>query len=283
MQALVGPTTTGASLAVAEVANSDPKIFMITPSASSPDVTADKTCVFQACSAIPTREPTPPPSWPRCSPTRSSSSSITPATPTPPALRDAFIAKAEELKLEIVDEETFKDDSQTSFTNQLTKAKDKGATMIFAPIYYTPASVLLSNAAAMGYDVKMMGCDGMDGILGVENFDTSLAEGLYLMTPFSADEEKNADFVTAYKDAYGETPDQFAADAYDAVHAVSAALEEAGLGADADPTEVAEKLPEAMTKITVEGLTGTLTWNDKGEVEKDPMVYVIQDGKYVAA
>ncbi len=155
--------------------------------------------------------------------------------------------------------------------------------MIFAPIYYTPASVLLRNAADMGYEVKMMGCDGMDGILGVEGFDTTLAEGLYLMTPFSADDEKNADFVKAYEDAYGETPDQFAADAYDSVHAVSLALAEAGLGADADPADVAAKLPEAMTKITVEGLTGTLTWNDKGEVEKDPMVYVIQDGKYVLA
>lgn len=59
----------------------------------------------------------------------------------------------------------------------------------------------------------MMGCDGMDGILGVEGFDTSLAEGLLLMTPFSADDEKNADFVNAYKDKYGDTPDQFAADA----------------------------------------------------------------------
>ena len=283
MQALVGPTTTGASLAVAEVANSDPKIFMITPSASSPDVTADKTCVFQACFSDPNQGANAAAKLAEMFPDEKFVVFYNSGDTYSSGIRDAFIAKAEELKLEIVDEETFKDDSQTSFTNQLTKAKDKGATMIFAPIYYTPASVLLSNAAAMGYDVKMMGCDGMDGILGVENFDTSLAEGLYLMTPFSADEEKNADFVTAYKDAYGETPDQFAADAYDAVHAVSAALEEAGLGADADPTEVAEKLPEAMTKITVEGLTGTLTWNDKGEVEKDPMVYVIQDGKYVAA
>lgn len=86
------------------------------------------------------------------------------------------------------------------------------------------------------------------------------------MTPFSADDEKNADFVNAYKDKYGDTPDQFAADAYDGVHAVAEALKEAGLGVDADPTEVAEKLPKAMLKITVDGLTGKLTWNDKGQV-----------------
>ena len=259
MQALVGPTTTGASLAVAEVANQDPQMFMITPSASSPDVTADKTCVFQACFNDPNQGVNAATKLAEMFPDEKFVVFYNSGDTYSSGIRDAFVAKAEELKLNIVDEETFKDDSATSFTNQLT------------------------NANEMGYDVKMMGCDGMDGILGVEGFDTSLAEGLYLMTPFSADEEKNADFVAAYKDAYDEVPDQFAADAYDAVHAVSLALAEAGLGADADPADVVAKLPEAMTKITVEGLTGTLTWNDKGEVEKDPMVYVIKDGKYVAA
>lgn len=104
-----------------------------------------------------------------------------------------------------------------------------------------------------------------------------------LMTPFSADDEKNADFVKAYKDAYGDTPDQFAADAYDGVHAVAEAVKEAGLGVDADPTEAAEKLSKAMLKITVDGLTGKLTWNDKGQVQKEPTAYVITDGKYVQA
>lgn len=283
MQALVGPTTTGASIAVAEVANSDPKVFMMTPSASSPDVTADKTCVFQACFNDPNQGENAAVKLAEMFPDEKFVVFYNSGDPYSAGIRDAFVAKAEELKLVIVDEESFKDDSQTSFTNQLTKAKDAGATMIFAPIYYTPASVLLTNANEMGYAVKMMGCDGMDGILGVEGFDTALAEGLYLMTPFSADEEKNADFVAAYKEAYGEVPDQFAADAYDAVHAIVMAMDEAGLAVDAGPAEIAEKLPAAVASITVEGLTGTLTWNDKGEVEKDPMVYVIQDGKYVAA
>ena len=97
------------------------------------------------------------------------------------------------------------------------------------------------------------------------------------------DDEKNADFVNAYKDKYGDTPDQFAADAYDGVHAVAEALKEAGLGVDADPTEAAEKLSKAMLKITVDGLTGKLTWNDKGQVQKEPTAYVITDGKYVQA
>ena len=281
MQALVGPVTTGAAVAVSgEIADD---MLMVTPSASSLDVTKGKTTVFQVCFTDPNQGVNAAKFLAQKYADEKFVLFYNSGDAYSSGIADSFKAQAAESKLEIVDEETFKDDSATSFTNQLTKAKQAGATMIFAPIYYTPASVLLKNAKDMGYDVKMMGCDGMDGILGVEGFDTSLAEGLLLMTPFSADDEKNADFVNAYKDKYGDTPDQFAADAYDGVHAVVEALKEAGLGVDADPTEVAEKLPEAMLKITVDGLTGKLSWNDKGQVQKDPTAYVITDGKYVQA
>ena len=281
MQALVGPVTTGAAVAVSgEIADD---MLMVTPSASSLDVTKDKTTVFQVCFTDPTMGA----SAAKFLAEKYADAKIAlfynSGDTYSSGVADAFAEQAKASKLDIVDTETFKDDSSTSFTNQLTKAKEADATLIFAPIYYTPASVLLKNAKDMGYDVKMMGCDGMDGILGVEGFDTSLAEGLLLMTPFSADDEKNADFVNAYKDKYGDTPDQFAADAYDGVHAVAEALKEAGLGVDADPTEVAEKLSKAMLKITVDGLTGKLTWNDKGQVQKEPTAYVITDGKYVQA
>ena len=54
----------------------------------------------------------------------------------------------------------------------------------------------------------------MDGILSVENFDASLAEGLMLLTPFSVDEAGSKDFVEAYQAAYNAEPLQFAAGAY---------------------------------------------------------------------
>ena len=267
----------------ARVGGNDPETFMITPSASSEDVTKGKDCVFQVCFTDPNQGVNAAKFLAQKYADEKFVLFYNSGDAYSSGIADSFKAQAAKSKLEIVDEETFKDDSATSFTNQLTKAKQAGATMIFAPIYYTPASVLLKNAKDMGYDVKMMGCDGMDGILGVEGFDTSLAEGLLLMTPFSADDEKNADFVNAYKDKYGDTPDQFAADAYDGVHAVAEAVKEAGLGVDADPTEAAEKLSKAMLKITVDGLTGKLTWNDKGQVQKEPTAYIITDGKYVQA
>ena len=282
LQVLAGPVTTTPSIAVAaETANDN--LFMMTPSASAPTVIESGDNVFQICFTDPNQGVNAAKFLAQKYADEKFVLFYNSGDAYSSGIADSFKAQAAESKLEVVDEETFKDDSATSFTNQLTKAKQAGATMIFAPIYYTPASVLLKNAKDMGYDVKMMGCDGMDGILGVEGFDTSLAEGLLLMTPFSADDEKNADFVNAYKDKYGDTPDQFAADAYDGVHAVAEALKEAGLGVDADPTEVADKLSKAMLKITVDGLTGKLTWNDKGQVQKEPTAYVITDGKYVQA
>lgn len=283
MQALVGPTTTGASVAVAAECGNDPKTFMITPSASSEDVTDGKDCVFQVCFTDPNQGVNAAKFLAQKYADEKFVLFYNSGDAYSSGVADAFKAQAAESKLEVVDEETFKDDSATSFTNQLTKAKQAGATMIFAPIYYTPASVLLKNAKDMGYDMTLMGTDGMDGLLSVEGFDTSLAEGVLLMTPFSADDEKNADFVKAYKDAYDETPNQFAADAYDCVHAIVEAIDKADIDITADGADIAGDLAKAMRKIKIEGLTGELTWNDEGQVEKPATAYVIQDGKYIAA
>ena len=283
MQALVGPTTTGASVAVAAECGNDPKTFMITPSASSEDVTDGKDCVFQVCFTDPNQGVNAAKFLAQKYADEKFVLFYNSGDAYSSGIADSFKAQAAESKLEIVDEETFKDDSATSFTNQLTKAKQAGATMIFAPIYYTPASVLLKNAKDMGYDMTLMGTDGMDGLLSVEGFDTSLAEGVLLMTPFSADDEKNADFVKAYKEEYDETPNQFAADAYDCVHAIAEAIDKAGIDTTADGAGIAADLAKAMRKIKIDGLTGELTWNDEGQVEKPATAYVIQDGKYIAA
>lgn len=282
MQALVGPTLTGPSVSVADQCNTD-RTFMITPSASSEDVTANKDCVFQVCFTDPNQGKNAALFLAEKYADEKIAVIYNSGDAYSSGIYSAFTEQAKTSKLQIVSEESFKDDSASSFNNQLTKAQAAGATFIFAPIYYTPASVLLTNAHDMGYEVKVMGCDGMDGILGVEGFDTSYAEGLLLMTPFSADDPASADFVKAYQDAYGETPDQFAADAYDGVHAVAEAIKKSGITPDVSPEEACDKLAAAMLEISIDGLTGKLSWNDKGQVEKDPTAYVIESGKYVKA
>lgn len=140
----------------------------------------------------------------------------------------------------------------------------------------------------MGYAPKFFGCDGMDGILGVENFDTSLAEGLMLLTPFAADatDELTTNFVSTYVENYEETPNQFAADAYDAVYTLKAAIEKADVTPADSVSDICEALKAAMTEINVVGLTSGedgMTWAETGEVSKAPKAVVIQEGKYVSA
>lgn len=186
---------------------------------------------------------------------------------------EKFAAEAENQPFEIVAAEAFTEDRKSDFKTQLTKAKDSGADMVFLPIYYSEASLILQQAKDMSYAPKFFGCDGMDGILDIENFDVSLAEGLMLLTPFAADatDDATVKFVTAYTEKYGDTPIQFAADAYDAIYIIKAAAEKANVTADMSVSDICDALKGAMTEITVDGLTGAgMTWSADGEPSKAP-------------
>lgn len=132
-------------------------------------------------------------------------------------------------------------------------------------------------------DIKFFGVDGMDGILGVENFDTSLAEGVMLLTPFSATSEDEASqaFVKAYGDANnGEVPNQFAADTYDVIYAMKAAADTAEITPDMANEDISVAMSEAMLEIELDGLTGKATWTEDGECDKEPKAFVIENGEY---
>ena len=194
-----------------------------------------------------------------------------------------FQAEAANQPFEIVSAEAFTADSKTDFSVQLQKAKDAGADLVYLPIYYNEASLIFTQAAAMGYAPKWFGVDGMDGILSVEGFDTSLAEGVMLLTPFSADAEDDLtkNFVAKYQEQFGEVPNQFAADAYDGIYIMKAALEQAEATPDMDASALCDAMKVAMTEITVDGLTGAgMTWNAEGEPSKEPKAVVIENGAY---
>ena len=199
-------------------------------------------------------------------------------------IHEKFMSEAEAKGLDIVYEGTFDDSNASDFNVQLTQAQSAGADLLFMPVYYDPASIILKQAHDMGYAPTFFGVDGMDGILTLKGFDTSLAEGVYLLTPFSADatDEKTANFVTKYKEKYGETPNQFAADAYDCVYAVYQACNNAGVTADMSASDICDKLVEQFTSMTFDGITGTnVTWSTSGEVSKSPKAVIIENGVYV--
>ncbi|MCI8293767.1 MAG: ABC transporter substrate-binding protein [Hespellia sp.] len=194
-----------------------------------------------------------------------------------------FAEEADAKGLEVVAAEAFTADQNKDFSVQIQKAKDAGAELVFLPIYYQEASLILAQAKKADFTPKYFGCDGMDGLLALEGFDTSLAEGVMFLTPFTADAEDEATqtFVNDYKEKFGETPIQFAADAYDCVYVIKAAAEKAGITPDMSVSDICDAVKGAMTEITYDGLTGKqITWGADGEPTKLPTVVVVEGGKY---
>ena len=283
MQVMVGPTTTGASIAVAAKA-AEERTFMLTPSASSTDVIAPGDNVFQVCFTDPNQGIASADYMAENMAGAKIAVIYRNDDAYSQGIRDTFVSQAKANSLEVVYEGTFTADTATDFSVQLTAAQAAGADTVFLPIYYQPASVILTQAAAMNYAPTFFGVDGMDGILTMEGFDTALAEGVMLLTPFSADasDDRTQNFVKAYQAAYGEIPNQFAADAYDGVYIVKAALEAAGCTGDMSSADICEALVGVMSSISVDGLTGQgMTWSASGEVSKAPMAVVIENGTYV--
>ena len=282
MQVLVGPTTTGASIAVADACYND-RTFMLTPSASSTDVTAGKDNVFQVCFTDPNQGVAAADYMAENFAGAKVAIIYRNDDAYSQGIHDSFKAEAADKNaFEIVYEGAFTADTASDFSVQLTGAQTAGADLVFLPIYYQPASIIFSQAKAMGYAPTFFGVDGMDGILDMPGFDTTLAEGLVLMTPFCATVESSKSFVDAYTAAYGTTPNQFAADAYDGVYIVKAALEQAGCTADMSNEDICDALVSAITSLKFTGLTGTdMSWNAEGQVSKAPTAYVVKDGQYV--
>lgn len=287
MQILMGTVTTDPCVAVCAQTAKD-NMFQVTPSASSTDVLANGNAM-QICFTDPNQG------------TASAKYIGENALATKVAIifdsssiystgiKDKFVEEAKnQTSFEIVSQEAFTADTKTDFSTQLQKAKDAGADLVFLPIYYQEASIILKQAKDMGYAPKFFGCDGMDGILTVENFDTALAENLMLLTPFSADatDDATVSFVTKYKENNnGEIPNQFAADAYDAMYTIKALIEKANVTPDMTTSEICDALKPVMNQIEIKGLTGgesgILTWDETGAVSKDPAAVIIKNGVYV--
>ena len=281
-QMILGTTTSKPCEAASAQGYVD-RVFFLTPSASSTAVIEDKDNAYQICFTDPNQG------------SASAEYIASHGLGTKIAviyndsdvystgIRDTFVAKAAELGLEIVSETSFSADDNADFTVQVADAQNAGADLVFLPMYYTPASNILNTAAAKNYKPVFFGVDGMDGILGVEGFDTSLAEGVMLLTPFVAtsEDEDVVKFVANYEAKYGETPIQFAADAYDGIYILVKAAEQAGITSDMTYDQVCDLMIAAMQEISYDGITGSMTWDDTGAVTKTPMAATIVNGIYV--
>lgn len=279
MQMLVGCVTSKPCIAVAAESSND-NLFQITPSGSAVECAAPDN-VFRVCFADPAQGTASAKYIGENKMATKIAIIYDSSTEYSSGIREAFVKEAANQNLEIVADEAFTADTNTDFSVQLDKAKEAGAELVFLPIYYQEASVILKQASDKEFAPIFFGVDGMDGILSVENFDTSLAEGVMLLTPFSSTEEGSKEFTEKYIAAYGEEPNQFAADAYDAVYAIKAAAEKAGITADMDVSAICDAMKVAMTEISIDGLTGAgMTWDAAGETNKAPKAVKIVNGVY---
>ena len=285
MQIFAGAVTSGASLAIASEAAAD-QMFMLTPSASMPEVATTGSNIFQMCFTDPNQGIAAADYVKANNLGTKLSVLYNNSDAYSTGIATAFVARAQELGLDVVAQVTFPDDTNTDFSTQLNEAKAAGADMMFLPIYYTPASLMLAQAKDMGYAPTFFGADGMDGILTLDGFDASLAEGLMLMTPFNATatDERTQNFVKTYTEKFGtETLNQFAADGYDCIYAIYEACQKNGITSSSKATEICDKLIATFTSadFKIDGLTGTgMGWTTAGEISKTPMVVEIVNGAY---
>ena len=281
MQVLIGTTTSAPCIAVVEKTHED-NMFQITPSGTAVEcVQYDN--AYRMCFSDPTQGTESAKYIGENGMAQKVAVIYDSSDVYSTGIYEAFAAEAENQPFDIVSVEAFTADAKTDFSVQVQKSKDAGADLLFMPFYYTEASLVLAECNKQGYEPTFFGCDGMDGILGVENFDTALAEGLTFLAPFVAksEDEQVQSFVSKYEADYGETPNQFAADAYDCVYVVKAAIEAAGATPDMSVSDLCDAMKEAMASVSYSGITGKdITWGEDGEPNKAPLVVKVVDGEY---
>ncbi len=284
MQVMAGQVTTGSALAVAPESTAD-NMFNLTPSASAESLALSGANIFQMCFTDPNQGA----SAAELVSTKALGTKVgviyDSSDDYSSGLYKGFSDKAAELGLEIVATTSFTADNKADLSTQVTQCQDAGADLVFLPIYYTEAAQILSYANKIGYAPKFFGCDGMDGILTVEGFDTTLAEGLTLMTPFDANasDEATQSFVAKFKEKMdGLVPNQFAADGYDVIYALYNAMTAAGITGSESASEICTALEAQFATMTIDGLTGTgMHWDENGMISKAPAAVVIENGVYV--
>lgn len=273
INALMGTVTSGACLAIIDLTAQD-GILQITPSSSALDCTKNSNG-FRICFTDPLQGETMADFAVNEKGYKNIAVIYNSSDDYSTGVRDSFEEKVAEFGGKIVASEAFVTDD-VDFNTQLTKIKGTDADVIFVPAYYQEATYIAKQAKELGMELPFLGSDGWDGVLGTVT-DTSTVEGAIFLSPFfvADTDEKIVSFVKAYEEAYGATPDQFAADAYDTVYAMKAAMEKAG-------SIESEALIAAMPEIEIAGLTGTtgITFTAEGEPNKEAKFIEIKNGEY---
>ena len=271
IQALLGATTSGPTIALTDLTHED-GILQLTPSGSAMECTQYDNC-FRICFTDPLQGVTMADYAIDVLGYKNAAVIYDVSNDYSTGMAEAFVEEFEAKGGKIVANESFTK-GDVDFNTQLTSVKSSGADVLFLPIYYQDVAFIVGQAQKMGMEIPYLGGDGWDGVLG-QLEDASIVEGSIFLTPFAPNDpaENVQNFVKAYQEKYNAVPDQFAADAYDGVYVIKAAIEKAG---STEP----QAIIDAMTEISVSGLTGDMTFDASGEPNKAAKVVEIVNGEY---
>ena len=184
-------------------------------------------------------------------------------------------------------ETSFSAANETDFSVQIDTLKD--CKFVFMPIYYTPASIFMTQAKdILPADAVYYGCDGFDGIDSAEGFDiNAIPQSVTMLSHFNSKAESGPakEFIDKYVAAYGaDTLNQFGASAYDCVYAIYGAMQNAINAGKEIPVDISAsdlcdilKADFAGGYTVTDAVTGeSITWEAHGYVNKTAIQYVIK-------
>lgn len=273
MQISLGSVTSGSCESFASKSVAD-NLFFMTPSASAANVIANRPNAFRVCFGDPDQGTL---AAKELSAKYEKIGAIYDnSDPYSKGIFEAFDAEMKTLNKEF-STQTFDQETKKDFSTQVEALKD--CDVIFLPIYYTEAGLIAKTCAAKSCDALLYGCDGLDGV--VDQIDDTVSNEIKYITPFdvNSSDTKVSSFVTKYKEAFGAAPDQFAADAYDAVYAIAEAMKAANItDASISASDLCEAVKTAITSSSfqLQGVTGTMTWDASGACNKEPQVVDIK-------
>ncbi len=177
--------------------------------------------------------------------------------------------------IEVVATETFAD-KDTDFSAQLTKIQAANPNVIAVAGLYQEGALIAKKAREMGMNQPIIGNNGFNSPEYIKQAGAA-ADGTMVATPWNPERqsEKAQNFRKAFVAKYGHEPDQFAAQAYDAMYILHKAVEQSGTTTDR------KKFRDTLAKIKdFEGVTGKFSFDDHRDPDMDLDVLVIKDGKW---
>lgn len=270
--AILGPVTSGATLAVAP--NSTSKgIPMITPTGTEPTITnVGGEFMFRGCfvdsfqGEVLAKYATADLGKKTAAVLYNSGSDYS------KGIADSFKSKFEAEGGQVSQFLTYSSDKETDFKAQLTKIKNDAPDILVLPDYYNVVGLIAKQARGMGIESQFLGGDGWESEDLTKIGGDAVNGALYINHYYSADTtEVVKNFVDSYKAAYNKEPDAFAALSYDTAKILVKAIEKAN---STDGTAI----KDALAGMEMDSVTGNIRFNAERSAIKSAAVIKI-DGE----